>query len=137
MRILLVEDDPVLRPFVLPDSGRPRGRLGRAPGDSAGLPAGHHVVVVLDPGLPDGDGLALLPRCASNKEPPAVLILTAAGPPVRSRTRPRPGRRLPRQAVRTAGLVARLRARWHTAVRDGTRRQIELGALTIDPARVW
>ena len=90
--------------------------------------------VVLDLGLPDGDGLSLLPASARQAEPPAVLILTA-----RDRLSDRV-RGLDAGAddylvkpFDLPELAARLRA---LARRRVGRRspQIELGALTIDPA---
>ena len=79
MRILLVEDDSALglavRDYLLRESNVVDWvqRLGAA---RACLP-GDYVCVVLDLGLPDGDGLSLLPALRALPEPPAVLILTA------------------------------------------------------------
>ena len=79
MRILLVEDDSALglavRDFLVRESYAVDWvqRLGAA---RACLP-GDYVCVVLDLGLPDGDGLSLLPALRALPEPPAVLILTA------------------------------------------------------------
>jgi len=79
MRILLVEDDSALgmavRDYLLQESYAVDWvqRLGAA---RACLP-GDYVCVVLDLGLPDGDGLSLLPALRALPEPPAVLILTA------------------------------------------------------------
>ena len=79
MRILVVEDDPSLGPAV-------RDYLQREPfvvdlvasiaAARACINTGY-AVVVLDLGLPDGDGLSLLPLSAKQSEIPAVLILTA------------------------------------------------------------
>jgi DNA-binding response OmpR family regulator len=79
MRILLVEDDSALglavRDYLLRESYVVDWvqRLGAA---RACLP-GDYVCVVLDLGLPDGDGLSLLPALRALPEPPAVLVLTA------------------------------------------------------------
>ena len=79
MRIMLVEDDPALglavQEYLVRESYAVDWvqRLGAA---RACLP-GDYVCVVLDLGLPDGDGLSLLPALRALPEPPAVLILTA------------------------------------------------------------
>jgi two-component system OmpR family response regulator len=135
MRILLVEDDPILgsaiRDFLTRDSCVVNrvATLAEArtcfPGDFA--------VVVLDLGLPDGNGLALLPLLFRQAEPPAVLILTAQD----------------RLSDRVRGLDAgaddylvkpfdlpELSARLRALERRRAGRhspQIELGALTVDP----
>ncbi len=79
MRILLVEDDPALGSAVrdyLARDGHAVDWVERAGAARACLP-GSYAIVVLDLGLPDGDGLALLPDVRRQPEPPAVLILTA------------------------------------------------------------
>ena len=137
MRILLVEDDSALglavRDYLVRESNVVDWvqRLGAA---RACLP-GDYVCVVLDLGLPDGDGLSLLPALRALPEPPAVLVLTARD----------------RLSDRIRGLdagaddylvkpfdlpevTARLRA---LARRRAGRRapDIEIGRLRIDPAR--
>jgi two-component system OmpR family response regulator len=136
MRILLVEDDPVLGAAVrdyLIREGHAVDWAERLATARACLP-GHHVVVVLDLGLPDGDGLALLPALRQQQEPPAVLILTAQDR-LSDRVRGLDAGaddylvkpfELPELAARLRAM-ARRRAGRHTP-------QIELGALTIDPA---
>jgi two-component system OmpR family response regulator len=79
MRILLVEDDRALglavRDFLIKEAYAVdwAERLGMA---RAFLP-GDYACVVLDLGLPDGDGLSLLPALRKLAAPPSVLILTA------------------------------------------------------------
>jgi DNA-binding response OmpR family regulator len=80
MRLLLVEDSDRLAQFVakgLVDSGFTVDRAGRLADASAALDAGKFDVVVLDLGLPDGDGGDWLKqrRAAGNQVP--VLMLTA------------------------------------------------------------
>lgn len=79
MRILVVEDDPVLgsaiRDFLTRES-HAVDRVATLAAAQACFP-GDHAAVVLDLGLPDGSGLALLPLIFRQAEPPAVLILTA------------------------------------------------------------
>jgi two-component system OmpR family response regulator len=136
MRILLVEDDPVLGAAVrdyLTREAYAVDWVERLAAARLCLP-GNYRVVVLDLGLPDGDGLALLPLLRQQPEPPAVLILTAQD----------------RLSDRVRGLDAgaddylvkpfdlpELAARLRAVARRRTGRhtpQIALGALTIDPA---
>ena len=68
MRILLVEDDPALGSAVrdyLARDGHAVDWVERAGAARACLP-GSYAIVVLDLGLPDGDGLALLPEMAAS-----------------------------------------------------------------------
>lgn len=79
MRILLVEDEPTLRDTmyeflsvdyqVIPVASLAgaRSALKRLGGDD---------VILLDLGLPDGEGLSLLPAIRALTSRPAVLILT-------------------------------------------------------------
>lgn len=135
MRVLLVEDDPTLgsalRDFLTRESyavdfvaslGAARACLSES-----------YSAVVLDLGLPDGDGLALLPLLANQPMPPAVLILTA-----RDRLSDRV-RGLDAGAddylvkpFELAELAARLRA---LARRRAGRHSptLELGAVSLDP----
>lgn len=79
MRILLVEDDPTLRDtmyeFLSVDYQIiPVASLGGA--RSALRCLGADDVILLDLGLPDGEGLSLLPAIRGMAARPAVIILT-------------------------------------------------------------
>jgi two-component system OmpR family response regulator len=79
MRILLVEDDPALGLAVrdfLAQEGYAVDWAERLAAARACLP-GDYAYVVLDQGLPDGDGLTLLPDLRKLTVPPSTLILTA------------------------------------------------------------
>ncbi|MHC2436132.1 response regulator [Bradyrhizobium sp. USDA 4451] len=85
MRVLVVEDDPQLGPWL-------RDTLAAAFGSSdmvATLEEGRAAVavrnfdlVVIDRGLPDGDGLALLRDLKQQKPSPATIVLTALDDPI-------------------------------------------------------
>ena len=136
MRVLLVEDDPALGSAVrdfLAREGHAVDWVERVGAARACLP-GSYAIVVLDLGLPDGDGLALLPDVRRQPEPPAVLILTARDR-LSDRVRGLDAGAddyvvkpfdLPELAARLRAVVRR-RAGRHAPV-------IELGALAIDPA---
>ena len=106
MRILLVEDDPALGSAVrdyLARDGHVLDWVERMAAARACLP-GQYSAVVLDLGLPDGDGLALLPAIPAGAGSPRRADPDRARPPVGSRARPRRRRgRLSPQAVRAAG----------------------------------
>jgi len=79
MRILVVEDDPSLGAAVRDYLTRETYAVDWVASLAAAracLP-GSYVLIVLDLGLPDGDGMALLPLVAKQVDPPATLILTA------------------------------------------------------------
>ncbi|WP_310596113.1 response regulator transcription factor [Sphingomonas sp.] len=82
MRILLVEDDPDLARELTDALGR-RGMtvdLARDTEEGAAfLHAGAHDALLLDLGLPDGDGLALLRSLRARGMTRPVLLLTARG----------------------------------------------------------
>lgn len=83
LRVLLVEDDELLRDHVL----LPRlGRLGfevAAAGDAAGmearLPAVRPDIVVIDAGLPDRDGFELTRQLRAARTEIGIVMLTARG----------------------------------------------------------
>jgi DNA-binding response OmpR family regulator len=135
MRILVVEDDATLGSAIrdyLTRESYAVDLVERLASARACLP-GNYSVVVLDLGLPDGDGLALLPALRKQDEPPAVLILTARDR-LSDRVRGLDAGAddylvkpfdLPELAARLRAL-ARRRAGRHSP-------RIELGALSIDP----
>lgn len=135
MRILLVEDDPTLGSAVrdyLAAQSCAVDWVTTLAAARACFPA-DFAVVVLDLGLPDGDGLALLPVASRQPEPPAVLILTARDR-LSDRIRGLDAGAddylvkpfdLPELAARLRALVRRRAGRHSPA--------IELGAMTLDP----
>jgi two-component system, OmpR family, response regulator QseB len=136
MRVLLVEDDPVLASAVRDYLTRDSCVVDCVASLAAARAclAAAYAVVVLDLGLPDGNGISLLPQLFRQSEPPAVLILTAQD----------------RLSDRVRGLDAgaddylvkpfdlpELSARIRALVRRRAGRhapRIELGPVTIDPA---
>ena len=79
MRLLLVEDDPALGGAIRDYLTREAYVVDWATTLAAARASlsAEHGSVILDLGLPDGDGLALLPAVRQHDEPAAVLILTA------------------------------------------------------------
>ncbi|QOZ37761.1 response regulator transcription factor [Bradyrhizobium sp. CCBAU 53421] len=85
MRVLVVEDDPQLGPWL-------RDTLATAFGASdmvttleegrAAVAVRSFELVVIDRGLPDGDGLALLRDLKQQKPSPATIVLTALDDPL-------------------------------------------------------
>lgn len=85
MRVLVVEDDPQLGPWL-------GDALATAFGSSdivttldearAAVAVRNFELVVIDRGLPDGDGLALLPDLRQQKPSPATVVLTALDDPL-------------------------------------------------------
>lgn len=82
MRVLVVEDDPALRVVLergLTDDGHAVDTAGRVAEGSELLATHEYDVVVLDLGLPDGDGLELCRVLADRPARPRILLLTARG----------------------------------------------------------
>src|SRR5262249_43739518 len=80
LRLLLVEDNARLAEFVvkgLTTSGFIVDRVARLEEAEAALAAARVDAVILDLGLPDGDGAAWLRRRRANGESVPVLMLTA------------------------------------------------------------
>ena len=85
VRVLVVEDDPQLGPWL-------RDTLATAFGASdmvttleegrAAVAVRSFELVVIDRGLPDGDGLALLRDLKQQKPSPATIVLTALDDPL-------------------------------------------------------
>lgn len=80
MRILLIEDDPDLGPAVaanLRRDGFSVDLLGDRASAEAALATTDYVLLLLDLGLPDGDGLELLRRLRRRGSALPVMVLTA------------------------------------------------------------
>jgi len=80
MRILLVEDDPALGEAVrdhLRSLAHAVDREERLASAEAALRAVPYDLVLLDLGLPDGDGLAFLKRLRARGDTTPVIVLTA------------------------------------------------------------
>lgn len=137
MRVLIVEDDDLIARGIvagLQAHGMTADAVASVAETQAALATSHCDVLVLDLGLPDADGMALLKRLRADGSTLPVLILTA------------------RDAVedRVAGLqagaddyvtkpfdLAELAARLHALMRRAEGRSvntIEAGRLCLDPA---
>lgn len=82
MRLLLVEDNERLATFVrkgLVSIGFSVDVLGTAEDAIEALKQGHYDTVVLDLGLPDGDGTTVLADLRRRRDATPVLVLTARG----------------------------------------------------------
>ena len=82
MRVLLIEDDEALAAALTAGLARRGITLDRARGceeAEAYLGAVAYTAVLLDLGLPDGDGMALLARMRARGDTRPVLVLTARG----------------------------------------------------------
>ena len=80
MRVLLVEDDPVLGQVLLRglrEDGYGTDLVGTVAAADLQLGVDEYDAVVLDLGLPDGDGLGLCRQIRARGLPTAVVILTA------------------------------------------------------------
>ena len=82
MRLLLVEDNPRLAGLIrdgLQGQGFAVDWCGTIAGAQAALQVNDYDVMLLDLGLPDGDGLELLRTVRRGKDTTPILILTARG----------------------------------------------------------
>lgn len=82
MRLLLVEDSPRLVELVgetMRDAGWRLDAVSSVSDAEAAIAAQEHDLILLDLGLPDGDGLALLRRVRQEYPGLPVLIITARG----------------------------------------------------------
>ncbi|MCJ8144704.1 response regulator transcription factor [Ancylobacter sp. A5.8] len=80
MRLLLVEDSARLRDLVgetVRGAGWRLDAVGRLTDAEEALASLHYDLVLLDLGLPDGDGTDLLRRLRRRRDPTPVLVLTA------------------------------------------------------------
>jgi DNA-binding response OmpR family regulator len=80
MRLLLVEDESQLRELVqrsLARAGFAVDAVGEIGDAQAALAASRYDAIILDLGLPDGDGLTLLRDLRSRRDATPVLVLTA------------------------------------------------------------
>jgi two-component system KDP operon response regulator KdpE len=79
--ILVVDDDQQLRRFLrttLAGHGHTVVEAGSVAEALDGIARAHPAVILLDLGLPDGDGLAVLRKIAAEDRPP-VIVLSARG----------------------------------------------------------
>lgn len=82
MRLLLIEDNVSLAQLVSEGLGREGFRVdttGTLAQASEALDAGGFAAVILDLGLPDGDGMVLLRAMRARSDSTPVLVLTARG----------------------------------------------------------
>ena len=85
MRVLIVEDDPQLGRWLRDTLTAAFGSSDMVTSLSEGLAAvavRSFDLVVIDRGLPDGDGLELLPELRLQQPRPATVVLTALDDPV-------------------------------------------------------
>src|SRR6516162_9321672 len=81
MRLLVVEDNEELAQFLaqrLQAAGYETDLLTTAAEALAAVATNRYAAMVLDLGLPDGDGLSVLREIRQGKDPLPVLVLTAA-----------------------------------------------------------
>jgi DNA-binding response OmpR family regulator len=82
MRLLVIEDNDELGQLLakgLKSAGFEVDRLGSVGEAQAALATIRYAALILDLGLPDGDGLAILRELRHRKDPIPVLVLTARG----------------------------------------------------------
>jgi DNA-binding response OmpR family regulator len=82
MRLLVVEDNQQLAEMLghgLQAAGYETDRLATSAEARAALATTRYAALILDLGLPDGDGLAILREIRHRKDPLPVLVLTARG----------------------------------------------------------
>src|SRR5262245_64529310 len=82
MRLLLVEDNEELAQLLaqrLQAAGYETDLLTTAAEALAAVTTTRYAAMVLDLGLPDGDGLSVLREIRQHKDPLPVLVLTARG----------------------------------------------------------
>jgi two-component system response regulator TctD len=82
MRLLIVEDNEELATLLargLQAAGHENDVLHTAGDARAALSTTRYAAVILDLGLPDGDGLAILREIRHRNDPIPVLVLTARG----------------------------------------------------------
>jgi len=82
MRLLIVEDNVQLSQLLakgLQTAGYETDLLATAAEAHAALATTSYAALVLDLGLPDGDGLSILRELRHRKDPTPVLVLTARG----------------------------------------------------------
>ncbi|HWZ06735.1 MAG TPA: response regulator, partial [Bradyrhizobium sp.] len=82
MRLLVVEDNALLSELLakgLSTAGYETDLLATAAEAHAALMTTTYAAIILDLGLPDGDGLSVLRELRHRKDPTPVLVLTARG----------------------------------------------------------
>ena len=82
MRLLIVEDNEELAELLakgLQTAGYESDVLSSVEDAKAVLSTTHYAALILDLGLPDGDGLTLLREIRNRNNPIPVLVLTARG----------------------------------------------------------
>lgn len=80
MRVLLVEDDPMIGEAVqaaLQDAACAADWIRDGESAEAALATQHYDLILLDLGLPDDDGLALLSRLRKREDDRLVVVITA------------------------------------------------------------
>jgi DNA-binding response OmpR family regulator len=143
-RLLVVEDDPVTRAFLLDNLAADGFGVAGASGAGEGLRAievRQPALVVLDLGLEDGSGLALLDRVraadglASRIDPelPVIVLSGRAGDADRVRSFARGADDHLCKPFLYAELLARVRAILRRAEGRRARGVLRVGELTLDP----